>query len=415
MIDARHHKVSDVLVTGLGLVSPAGVGVRSAWHDLLEGCCFLRRDPVFGDVPWANSGRVPDFDARHLLGVKQAWRMDRFSQLATVAAREAIADADLKVKECDPTRVAVVMGNSLGGTTTLEQEVKTETSEGYDSVSGMLVPKWMPNMLAGSIAIDLGVTGEAYAISSACASGTSAIGHGMQLIQSGQYDVVIAGASESAITPTIMAGLVKIGAISKNPNARYASRPFDAERDGFVIAEAAGVVVLESASFHKTRHNAQSPVAYLRGYGAANDAYHLTAPEPDGTGLQTSVQRALENARITPHEVGYVNAHGTSTPINDQVELAALDRILPEQTMVSSTKGATGHALAAAGAMEAIFTMLALKDQTIPGTLNLKRPPFDTRVKLLSGPGIHFSTDYAMSVSAGFGGHNAAIVFERAA
>lgn len=147
MIDARHHKVRDVLVTGLGLVSPAGVGVRSAWHDLLEGCCFLRRDPVFGDVPWANSGRVPDFDARHLLGVKQAWRMDRFSQLATVAAREAIADADLNVKECDPTRVAVVMGNSLGGTTTLEQEVKTETSEGYDSVSGMLVPKWMPNWL----------------------------------------------------------------------------------------------------------------------------------------------------------------------------------------------------------------------------------------------------------------------------
>lgn len=415
MIGVRHHKVRDVVVTGLGLVSPAGVGVRSAWHSLLEGCCFLRRDPAFGDAPWANSGRVPDFDARHLLGVKQAWRMDRFSQLAAIATREAIADAGLNVKENDPTRVAIVMGNSLGGTTTLEQEVKTEASEGCDSVSGMLVPKWMPNMLAGSMAIDLGVTGETYVISSACASGTSAIGHGMQLIQSGQYDVVIAGASESAITPTIMAGLVKIGAISKNPDARHASRPFDAERDGFVISEAAGVVVLESASFHKVRRNAQSPIAYLRGYGAANDAYHLTAPEPDGTGLQSCVRRALENAHITPNEVGYVNAHGTSTPINDQVELAVLDRILSDQTMVSSTKGATGHALAAAGAMEAIFTILALKDQTIPGTLNLKRPPVDTRVNLLSGPGIYFSTDYAMSVSAGFGGHNAAIVFERAA
>ena len=413
MSDLFRPDEESVVVTGLGLVSPAGIGVYPAWHKVLDGWCFLRHDPAIGDMPWANSGRVPNFAAREQVGVKQAWRLDRFTQLAIVAAREAVADAGLATETCDPSRIAVIMGNSLGGTTTFEHETRTELTEGYDSVSGMLIPKWMPNMLAGSVAIDLGITGEVCSVSTACASGTTAVGHGAQLLRSGRYDAVIVGASESSITPTIMAGLAKIGALSKNPNAATASRPFDEDRDGFVIAEAAGALVLERQSHYRARTTAE-PAAMVCGYGAASDAHHLTAPAPDGRGLQCSVKRAIEDAGISAAEIGYVNAHGTSTPMNDRVELAALERMMPENTFVSSTKGATGHALAAAGAMEAVFTVLSLKDQAAPGTVNLKNPPRDTKLTLPSGAGQHVGTDYAMSVSAGFGGHNAAVIFGRA-
>jgi len=398
-----------VAITGLGLLTPAGRGVDCTWERILTGRSAATVDPDLGDAPWAMSCRVSGFNARTELGGGRAWRLDRFAQLAIAAARDAVTDADLDTSTWDGARVAVVLGNSLGGSATFETQQHVHAYEGADMVSPLLVPMWMPNMVAGYVAIELGARGPSMVTATACASGTTAIGTGRDLLRSGACDIAIVGGSESALSPTVMAGLAKMGALSnRGEDAGSASRPFEIERDGFVAAEAAGILVLERESDAVAR--AVRRYASIVGYAATSDAYHATAPRPDGASLKAAIRGALDDAGIAECDIGHVNAHGTSTPLNDRTESAALYEVFGERAAVTSTKGVTGHPLAAAGAIEAAFTALAIRDQIVPPTANLNCQDPDVRIDIVSKFARTTPMDAAISVSAGFGGHNAALV-----
>ncbi|MFF4449329.1 beta-ketoacyl-[acyl-carrier-protein] synthase family protein [Streptomyces sp. NPDC001502] len=398
-----------IAVTGLGLVTPAGIGVDENWRRVLSGRSAAACDPELEGGKPDFSCRVPGFDAAALLGRTKAWRYDRFVQLAIAAAREAVADSGLDPKEWDGARVAVVVGNSLGGSTTFERQCQTMGEQGPGMVSPMLVPMSMVNMVAGYVAIDIGAKGPSLVTATACASGTTAVGYAQDLLRSGACDVAIAGGSESAISPTVMAGLNQMGALSKRMDyPELASRPFDTHRDGFVAAEGAGILVLERAADAHAR--GASVHAYVSGYGASSDAHHATAPDPQGHGVERAVRAALADAGLAPEDIGHVNAHGTSTPMNDVTEARGLYRVFGEGAAVCSTKGVTGHPLAAAGAIEAAYTVLAVKHGRIPPTANLTDRDPDIALDLVAGAPRQTRLLAAVSNSAGFGGHNAALV-----
>lgn len=398
-----------VVITGMGLLTPAGCGVEPTWKRVLEGDPAARADPLLGDHSWAMSCRVADFDAAAELGAMHSWRLDRFVQLAVVAARDAVRDAGLDPSRWDGARVAVVLGNSLGGSVTFEEQQRCLAESGPDLVSPLTVPMWMPNMVAGTVAIDLGARGPSLVTATACASGTTAVGMGRLLLMTHACDIAVVGGSESAFSPTVMAGLARMGALSQRREAAPAAvRPFDVDRDGFVAGEAAGVLVLERSADASARR--ARAYARVRGYASTSDAHHATAPRPDAAVLEQAIRAALSDAGLSPRDIGYVNAHGTSTPLNDLAEGAALQRVLGEDAAVSSTKGVTGHTLAAAGAIEAAFTALAVREGRLPPTANLER--LDPRIALdvIAGPARQVRTPAALSVSAGFGGHNAVLV-----
>ncbi|MET7272063.1 beta-ketoacyl-[acyl-carrier-protein] synthase family protein [Streptomyces flaveolus] len=400
---------ADVVITGLGLVTPAGVGVEENWARVLSGRSCAARDEALDGLPVDLCCRVPGFDADALLGGRTAWQLDRFVQLAVAAARMAVRDAGCCSDTWDGTRVGVVLGNSLGGPGVLEEQHAVLCEAGSRRVSPLTIPKYLPNMVAGQVAIDCGAQGPSLVTATACASGATAVGLGRDLLRSGTCDIVLAGASESALTPTTLAGLAKMGALSRGkPDAEHASRPFDADRDGFVAAEGAGVLVLERAADARAR--GASARAAVSGYGAATDAHHATAPHPEGRGIRQALRQALADAGVSPGEVDHVNAHGTSTPMNDLVEGAVLRRVLGERPAVASTKGVTGHALAAAGAIEAAYTALAVERDTVPPTANLERRDPRIDLDVVSGAPRPVGIDVAVSTSLGFGGHNAALV-----
>jgi 3-oxoacyl-[acyl-carrier-protein] synthase II len=353
--------------------------------------------------------RVPGFDADQLLGRRTAWRLDRYEQLALVAAREAVHDAGLDPSSWAGARVGVVIGTALGGTATFERQQRNLLAGGVGEVSALLVPMAATNMVAGYIAIDCGARGPNLVTTTACASGSTAIGTARDLLRSDACDIVITGGVEACLSPTIVAAFTRMKALSRRVAApAAASRPFDTDRDGFVIAEGAGVLVLERLADARAR--GAEIRARISGYGASADAFHPTAPDPEGTGTARAILAALADAGRRPDEVDHVNAHGTSTPQGDLAEGRMLRRVLGSRPAVTSTKGVTGHALGAAGAIEACCAVLTVQHGVIPPTANLDSLDRRIEVDVVSKVPRYQEVGVAVSNSFGFGGQNAVLV-----
>lgn len=406
----RSDAAVDVAVTGLGLVTAGGVGATASWARVCEGTPTAATDPELAGLPVDFSCRVPGFDPAELLGRRKSWQYDRFVQLALVAAREAVADAGLDPTSWDGTRVGVVIGCGLGGVSTWEEQHRRMLADGPTRVSALLIPMLVPNMVAGQLAIAFGATGPSFVTATACASGATAIGTARDLLRSGTCDVVITGGSEAGVSPLIVTGFAQMGALSKRvDDPAAASRPFDAGRDGFVIGEGAGILVLERADDARAR-GARSH-ALLLGYGATADAHHATAPDPAGTAVERAISLALADAGVGPGDVDHVNAHGTSTPLNDAAEARVLLRHLGAGPAVTSTKGVVGHTLGAAGAIEAALTVLAVEHDLVPPTANLDSQDPAVEIDVVSKSARALPVEIALSNSFGFGGQNAVLVF----
>lgn len=407
----------EAAVTGLGLVTAAGVGVKATWHAVTGTARPGRvdRHPELADLPCDFMYTVKGLDAEAVLNATQLRLTDRFARLAVVAAREAVADAGLDPAVWDGSRVAVVIGCVHGGLPFYDEQHTTMLTRGARRVSPKLAPVTMVSAPAGSVCADLGARGPSLAVSTACASGTVAVGTAHQMLRANACDIAIAGGAESVLSRLMIASACRLKAVStRRDDPLTACRPFDAGRDGFVVGEGAGVLVLERPEHARGRGAAVR--ALVRGYGASNDAYAAVAPHPDGVGVEQALRTALADADVAPDEVGHVNAHGTGTELNDLVEAGALNRTLGDRPAVTSTKAMTGHTLGAAGAIETAFTVLALEQQLVPPTANLTLP--DPRLP----PGLDIVRDAArptamtcaVKTSMGFGGHNAALVLTRA-
>ncbi|MFF3743337.1 beta-ketoacyl-[acyl-carrier-protein] synthase family protein [Streptomyces kronopolitis] len=400
----------EVAVTGLGVVSPAGIGARATWDELLTGRSTAARDPELAGLPVDISCQVPDFDTARLVGRKAAWRLDRFVAMALLAARHAVADAGLVPGEWDAARVGVVIGT---GTASMERYVgefaKLAAGRPLD-ISPLAVTRSVPNMAAAEIALDLTAKGPNFAVSTACASGSSALGVARDLLRAGTCDLVLAGGAESARHPIPAACFHRMGALSARvADPAGACRPFDAARDGFVLSEGAAVLVLERPEHARAR--GARPRAQLAGYGATCDAYHYAAPDPDGRGAAAALTAALADADLAPGEIDHVNAHGTGTRLNDLAEARALRSVFRAPPAVTSLKGALGHAIGAAGAIEAAVTVMSLQESCIPPTANHEDRDLDIDLDIVAKAPRRTPLSAAASTSFGFGGQNAALVF----
>ncbi|HET8660204.1 MAG TPA: beta-ketoacyl-[acyl-carrier-protein] synthase family protein [Micromonosporaceae bacterium] len=395
----------EAAVTGIGLVTPAGIGVEANWETVCSGQPAAAHDPALKDNPVRISCRVPGFDGGELLGPRRAHRLDRFVQLALVAAHEAVAGSGLDPAAWDGGRVAVVLGTGGGGGETVEEQHRLML-ENPAWVSPLTLPMYLPNMLAGQVSMEFGAAGHSLVVATACASGTTAIGIGRDLLERDRCDVVLAGAGEAMLTPLIMAAFARMGALSRREEPSAASRPFDVDRDGFVAGEGAGVLVLERLADARARGAAIRGM--IVGYGASADAHHMTMPCPDGRGIEAALRSSIEDAGASVDDIDHVNAHGTSTPLNDRVEGQMLRRTLPGGPLVTPTKGVTGHLLGAAGAVEAIYTLLAIERALVPPTANLDRldPEIDLNVATSATP---HRISLALSNSFAFGGQNAVL------
>lgn len=402
-----------IAVTGLGLVTPAGIGVEATWRTVRDGTPTAAEDPRLAGLPVGISCAVPGFSPAEHVGRRSSLRHDRFVQLAITAAREAVADSGLDPETWDGARVGVVVGNGVGGSTSYERQHQVMRDAGPEKVSALLIPLIIPNMVAGHLAMEFGATGPNLVTATACASGATAIGAALRLLRDGTCDVVIAGGSEAAVSPLIVTGFSQMGALSKRTDdPRAASRPFDADRDGFVIGEGSGILVLEREADALAR--GARVRAKVAGHGASADAYHMTAPDPEGRRILQALRAALAEAEVMPDEVDHVNAHGTSTPLNDAVEAKVLRELLGDGPAVTSTKGVTGHTLGAAGAIEAALTVLAIEHSTVPPTANLDRQDPDVELDVVAGRPRDRRIGVAVSNSFGFGGQNAVLVFTSA-
>ncbi|MFC3452574.1 beta-ketoacyl-[acyl-carrier-protein] synthase family protein [Amycolatopsis speibonae] len=393
----------EVAVTGLGLVTPVGVGVPENW----AAVCAGKPSAAWDATALQLSCRVTGFDADALLGARRALRLDPFVQFALVAAAEAIADAELEPGTWDGARVGVVLGCADGGPATVESQYRVFLTEGARRVSPLLLPMHLPNMLAGQVAMQFGATGPNLVVATACASGATSVAMACDLLALDRCDVVLAGGSEAMLTPLTLAGFSRMGALSERfDEPLTASRPFDADRDGFVAGEGAGVLVLERAADASAR--GATVHARVVGHGLSSDAYDITKPEPRGLGSEAALLAALEDAGASPRDVSHVNAHGTSTVANDLTEGAMLARVLPHRPLVTSTKGVTGHLFGAAGAVEAVYTVLAAEHGTVPLTANLSRldPEIDIDVAMTTSS---VAVELALTNSYGFGGQNAVL------
>jgi 3-oxoacyl-[acyl-carrier-protein] synthase II len=383
----------------------------------LAGESGVRYIPAFKEagLPIHIAAEVKDFDAQALLGRRAGRRLDRFSQLSVVAAGEALADAGLRFDGDPQDGVGVLIGTGVGGLNTLIENLDVLRTRGPRRVSALLVPMMMPNAAAGQIAIAHGLRGPALGVVSACASGGNALGEAAEMIRRGQAEVMVAGGTESIMQPVAMAAFASMGAVSqRNDQPERASRPFDAERDGFVLGEGAGVLILESLDHARAR--GARIYAELSGYGASADAFHITAPDEDGSGAALSMRNALSDAGLRPDEVDYVNAHGTSTPLNDKTETLAIRRVFgahADRLAVSATKSMTGHLTGAAGAVEAIACVKTLETGLIHPTINYETPDPDCDLDYVPNVARQTSARTALSNSFGFGGHNASLVFQR--
>lgn len=405
-----------VVVTGIGAITPIGNTVEEFWDGIKKGECGIDEITLFdtSNQKVHLAAEVKNYIPEERLDKKSARRLDRFSQFAVIAAKEAWEDSGLDREKEDMTRVGLAVGSGIGGLGTIEKENKNLLEKGPDRVAPMYIPTSIVNMAAGNVAIELGAKGESFSMVTACASATHCIGEALRMIRHGYEDIVIAGGTESSITPTGVAGFANIKALSQNTDKTRASIPFDKERSGFVMGEGAGILILEELEHAKKR--GAKIYAELVGYGATSDAYHITSPAPGGEGGARALKRAIEDAKISPEDLDYINAHGTSTSLNDSCETSAIKTALGENykdVYVSSTKGHIGHLLGAAGAVEAIVCIKALEDGFIPATINYKVPDEECDLNLVVNEGIEKDIKYVASNSLGFGGHNSTIVFKK--
>ncbi|MER7395315.1 beta-ketoacyl-[acyl-carrier-protein] synthase family protein [Streptomyces sp. NPDC000151] len=410
-------RADDVAVTGLGLVTAAGTGAGEFWRTLCAGRSTARPDPALAALRHTFSCRADGFDPERELGGRLSRRLDRFTQLGLSAAQQAVLDAKLDPGGWAPERVGVVLGVGSNSLERYAPEFGRLAAGRPTKISPYALPRSVPNMAAGEVAIHLGCRGPNFVTSSACASGATAIGVARDLVRSGTCDVVLTGGTESGLAPMAVAGFGQLGVLSRGGTdgpgrGEPSCRPFDAARDGFVLGEGAAVLVLESGAHARARC---APVrALLRGYGASADAHHATAPHPEGRGAEQAVRSALADAGCAPGDVHHVNAHGTATVVGDAVETAVLRRVFGEPPPVTATKSVTGHVLGASGAIEAAATVLALQEQTVPPTGNhLRRDP-DLDLDVVAGRPRPVPMDAALTSSFGFGGQNAVLVFTTA-
>ena len=402
------------LITGAGAVTPLGTGVENFWDAALHGKSGIGPITQFDASPFPSriAGECSDFDPTDFMTKKQARRMDRFAQLGVAAGLEAAESAGVAdVIQKTPERVAIVLGSGIGGLSTWEREYRVLEERGPGRVSPFLITMMVPNMAAGQLAILLGATGPSQCPVLACATGGEAIAEGLELIRRGDADIVIAGSSEAPITPLSMAGFSAIRAVSRyNGDPAHASRPFDGGRDGFVMSEGAGAIVLESEE-HAVARGAE-PIAAVSGYGRTTDAYHVTAPDGQGCGVERAMLRALEDSGLTAEDIGHVNAHATATPTGDGPETKAISRVMPH-ARVSGTKSMTGHLFGAVGTTEGIMCALALDQKVLPPTINLANLAEDCEeLNYVVGEAAQApDLKAAISNSMGFGGHNVVVAF----
>ncbi|SHR45135.1 3-oxoacyl-ACP synthase [Mycobacteroides abscessus subsp. abscessus] len=404
-----------VVVTGVGAVTPVGNNVETAWNNVLAGVSGV--GPLTrlnaDEYPAKVAAEVKDFQVEDFIDKKDARKMDRFTHYAVAAAKMAVEDSGLEINDSNSHNIGVWIGSGIGGMETFESQYETFLSRGYRRVSPFFVPMMIPDMATGQVSITLGARGFNSCTVTACATGTNSIGDAFKVIQRGDAIAMVTGGAEAPITKMSVAGFCANTALSTNPDPSKASRPFDQNRDGFVIGEGAGIIVLEELE-HALARGAKI-YAEIVGYGATGDAYHITAPAPGGEGGARAMKMAINDAGLNVNEVDYVNAHGTSTDYNDRFETLALKEVFGEHAYklaVSSTKSMTGHLLGAAGGVEAIFSVLAIKEGMIPPTINYETPDPECDLDYVPNEARKQEVQVAMSNSLGFGGHNATIVFK---
>ncbi|MGE0601949.1 MAG: beta-ketoacyl-ACP synthase II [Dehalococcoidia bacterium] len=409
--------VRRIVVTGIGMVTALGHNAADNWKNLIAGKSGIRRITFFDASAYESqvAGEVPDFDPAAYMDRKEARRADRTTQFAIVAAEEALKQANYHVDPSNGADFAVIVGTAIGGITTLVAEYDTLLAKGPSRVSPFLMPMMLPDMTSGQLSIRLGAKAVNYALVSACASGADSIGEAANIIRRGDAEIALAGGTEAAITPISMAGFSAAKALTTaNDDPGRASKPFDLNRDGFVMGEGAGVLVLESEE-HAVARGA-TILGELAGYGATSDAFHITQPDENGEGAARAMRKALAEAGLASDDIDYVNAHGTSTPMNDKLETVALKKVFGEyayELPVSSTKSMTGHLLGAAGAVEAATCILALKHGIIPPTANYETPDPDCDLDYVPNVARSASLEAVMTNSLGFGGHNASLIFRK--
>jgi 3-oxoacyl-[acyl-carrier-protein] synthase II len=407
-----------VVITGFGVISPVGNDVPGFWQALKDGRSGIGPITSFDAVAFDSriAGEVKCFDP-HLYGmsIKDTKRMDKFTQYAVACAKQAITDAGLDLEKEDRTRIGVVIGSGIGSLHTIEEEHKIFLTKGPSRLSPFLIPMLIVNEASGQVAIIFGLKGPNSCVATACASGSHSIGDAFRILERGDADVMISGGTESSIVPTAVGGFCALKALSRRNNQpQKASRPFDLERDGFVIAEGCGLVVLETLEHAKKRK--ANILAEIAGYGMSCDAYHMTAPDPDGDGAARAMIQAIKDAKLNPEDIDYINAHGTSTKLNDKIETLSIKKALgshAKKVMVSSTKSMTGHLLGASGGVEFVACCLALKDSVVPPTINYEYPDPDCDLDYVPNTARKANVDVCMSNSLGFGGHNAALIVKK--
>ena len=405
-----------VVITGLGAITPIGNNTEDFWKGIKEGKCGIDEITNFDTTNFKVklAAEVKGYNPEDYFDRRSAKRLDKFSQYAIVAAKEAWEDSKLDKEKEDMTRVGVILGSGIGGLETIDKEIAVLLQKGPDRVSPMFIPMIIGNMAAGNVSIELGAKGESLSMVSACATGTHSIGESFRMIKNGYQDIVISGGTEAAISPSGIAGFTNIKALSQATDKNRASIPFDKERNGFVMGEGAGIVILEELEHAKNR--GAKIYAEIVGYGATSDAYHITSPAPGGEGGARAMMLAMEEAKVKPEEITYINAHGTSTHLNDSGETTAIKTALGEaskKVMVSSTKSNIGHLLGAAGGVEAVICAKAIEEGYVPATINYKVPDEECDLDIVPNEGRNVEVKYAMSNSLGFGGHNATILLKK--
>jgi len=405
-----------VVVTGIGIVSPLGLGVETTWESLISGISGVDYISSFDPEPYETrfAAEVKNFNPAEFLGRKESRRMDRFTQFAAVAAQEAVASSGLTITDQNSHRVATMIGSGIGGIITISEELQVLAEKGPSRISPFLIPMMLGDMASGRVSMITGAKGPNFSAISSCATGADTIGEAFELIKRGDVDVAITGASEAAICPIGIAGFNACQALSRrNDNPQKASRPFDAERDGFVMGEGSAILVIEALDHALNR--GVKPIAEIAGYGATADAYHITQPAPGGEGGARAMKIALKKARMSPSDIDYINAHGTSTPMNDKFETMGIKSVFGDdayRVAISSTKSMTGHLLGAGGALEAAISVLVLSRGLIPPTINLENADEDCDLDYVPNEARKTKVRAVLSNSLGFGGHNASLCFK---
>ncbi|MBI2171888.1 MAG: beta-ketoacyl-ACP synthase II [Chloroflexi bacterium] len=408
-----------IFVTGLGMITPVGLDAPASWNNLANGVTGIDYISAFDPEGFETrfAAEVKGFNPADFLDRKKARQTDRFAQFALVAAQEAVTQAQLDMGKVDPTRVITIVGSGVGGIITLSEQWGVLKDRGPTRISPFLIPMMLPDMASGQVSMALGAKGPNFCTTSSCSSGAEAIGAAWNLLRNGDADIALAGGAEAPICPIAVAGFNSCQALSRrNDDPKAASRPFDAERDGFVMGEGAAILVLETEE--SLRRRGAPPLAELMGYGASSDAYHVTQPAPGGEGGARAMRLALRAADLAPEEIDYINAHGTSTPLNDRFETLGIKSVFGElapRIPISSTKSMTGHLLGAAAAMEAVISVLALQKGVIPPTVNYRHPDPECDLDYVPNEARFRRLTTVMSNSLGFGGHNSSLIFRAVA